>query len=309
MFDGQKPVCNNFRKNTVLLLFTRLKGDNYEHKFIDGGCGHIYTCLRCGESYTSKKYSSIRSFATAFFQSIPTASIGHFIFTLPSSHPFFKNETRANYNRFFLAVKKTIDKLYPDIGYMMVLHNWSSRDPDEKNIHIHTILFGVNSNGEKVPIFTDLDSAREIYKSNLDIDTTPDIYLEYFKKDNIKKVYHVLRYVVRSPILDYCGDAGASVPLSIAYLARVNHFYRFHRIRHYGWMSPRRIGKTMKFLHIVKIDEKVSSEWKFDAIVFCHGNMSSGEITTQDGYIVYYNEISHFSDIYEPQTFFYDDSS
>lgn len=277
-------------------------------KYVKLGCGNIYTCYNCGSRYTVKKYHHIRSLIDAIWKKYPDVQIGHLVFTLPTSHSFFQNETHYNYNKFLHAVNHCITNVYSDVGFMLALHNWSSSDPEEKNIHIHAIVIGINSFGFKVPIYTDLEHFRSVYSRSLNYEGTVDLYVEYFTSRNRNQLYHCLKYAVRSPILDYIPTPAESIPLSTNYLERISHYYRFHRLRYYGWLSPRNQQKTLQFLNIKLSTDEYVSTWQVQGVIFARYDYFSKSYQVLEGYIIPPDDIIDFADVVNPNIFINDSS-
>ena len=244
---GKLPICDTWRSIAQIL---HLKGKNEkegQEKYADVGCGQPLLCFVCGKVYTMQKSRKYISLVEALYIRFPALQVVHQVFTLPRSHKWHMDETKATFKAFFQAVRRVILTLYPDCGLIMILHNWSSKNPEEKNIHIHTIILPIDKSGNIYSGYTDLEYLKDIYRAEIGLgkDEPVNIYSKYFKREEIGKIKHLLAYDLRSPIEDFV-KVYPDNTLTKAFLDRVEHLKcGMQRIRFAGWFSNRTKRKQL----------------------------------------------------------------
>ncbi len=69
-----------------------------------------------------------------------------------------------------------------------------------------------------------------------------------------------MRYVLRSPIEDYCKEG--EKPLSAKYIDRVKHLVGIQNTRYCGWLSNSTKTKTLESFGIVKAEDSEEENWR-----------------------------------------------
>ncbi len=242
--NGREPKCDSFRtKRSVLAVAKVNERDEVEQmKYLNLGCGYEYLCYNCGNAKSIARARSTISMVNELYNFNPELSTIRIVFTLPRYHKWHREESQLNYNKFYRAVCKTIKEYFgDDIAAILTLHNWSSKDPRKKHIHIHAYIIPMDTSGRLLPGWVRIDELKRIYKSNLNIDPKNPIVIhsEYYPKAKLRALYGRFLYDFRSPINDYV-EAYPGEPLEKNYLDRVGKLYRMHHIRYFGWLSGRK---------------------------------------------------------------------
>lgn len=268
-FSGQPPVCNSFRTKAAVIQY-QSKKDPTKFRWVDIGCGKTTLCKACGESYGKRKSASYVSLVTALWLKFPRLKPCHWVFTLPHDHPWHTHETHQSYSKLFEAVAKTINILLPGVGYTLILHNHSSRQPEHPHIHIHAIIFPVTAAGIVRDSFVPHSRVKLVYADALGIEIDPSVHMEFFDKKHYRQLFHAVRYNFRSPIKDFAIDD--KCVMTDDYLIRMAHLIGVHRIRHYGWMANHIRAKVMQQWHIELEEYDKMSEWTLGKIIWMYTN-------------------------------------
>ncbi len=278
---GRPAVCSSNRLSASLLQMQREKDGRVETKYIDPGCGKVYTCVNCGKFYQRRRAGRICSITDCLLKSFPKLEIIMIEWTIPHDHEWAINECGSNYNKLFHAVRDSLETIYPGYGSIMILHNWSSKDPAKKHIHIHSITYCIDRKAKNGRAFRDIETVKDIWSAQIETDASPYIHMEYYKKERSKDIFYRILYRYRSPIVDYVKKHG--IHLNIDYLMRVSYLYRQHRVRYCGWMGNHTIRQTLYWFGIVPIDKEEGGQWSYVGRVPCYGDWYKGQIMTKKG--------------------------
>jgi len=260
---GFKPRCVSFRSNRPVLHLEKGKGESFQEAFVDPGCGRVHLCKKCGEHQSKLRSGIIISILKALSTLFLDMMVAHYTFTLPKNHKWQTNECARSYKDFFKAVRETLEHCFPGCGCILVLHNWSSKNPENKHIHIHVIIIGLTKKGGLVSGFVDEKALKEVYKSKIGLNANDviNVHQEYFKAStDFGRIAHVVRYALRSPIEDYCKEG--EKPLSAKYIDRVKHLVGIQNTRYCGWLSNSTKAKTLESFGIVKAEDSEEEKWR-----------------------------------------------
>lgn len=267
--EGKLTNCESFRGNKIILSL--LKKSTGEKVYVDPGCGFTYLCQECGIDYSREKAGRILALFGAIKRRFPKTYIGMLEITLPRDHKIFLNDDLESYRELFKIGKNVVERFFPELPSIAVLHNWSSDNPNEKNPHLHIFVIGLRKDGSYYQnVFNDsktsmwqspedLNYLHSIVKDELKVsqEFQIDLHWEYFrldrkgikKNDFISKVF----YVFRSPItdfIDYCKFCGIDPVLSKEYLERMTKLIGLQRVRYTGWLSNSTKKQTLEKLNI-----------------------------------------------------------
>ena len=277
------------------------------YRYVDAGCGKIYLCQHCAETYQEKKSRKLISLIIALEKRFPGLEIAHTVLTIPPGHRWCQNEGGHAYSELMRTARDTIDIAYPGCGHVLILHTWSSRNPTEQNLHVHCLTILVNSKGQKVRGYSNVDYLREVWQMNINWHSKIDIHCEYRGFRQLYKIKHWIRYGLRSPIQDWCKRY--EQPLTESYLLRVEPLFRVHRFRYTGWLSPRRRTKFLSSQGIVELNSSDASDWQFMQSFCSHSVWRDDTINMKIGFDIHRSELSDAISVCPKSYYmFYDDN-
>ncbi len=256
------PKCSSLRSNRPVLHLEKGKEESFQEAFVDPGCGHVHLCKKCGEHQSKLRSGRIISMIKSLTNRFPKMDVAHYTFTLPKDHKWQTNECARSYKDFFEAVREALDYSLSRCGFILALHNWSSKNPENRHIHIHAIILCITKEGKLLSGFVDEKALKEIYKFKIGLKTNDAIVVnqEYFKAFEFGRIAHIVRYALRSPIIDYCKDG--EKPLSGRYIDRVNNLIGIQNTRYCGWLSNSTKAKTLQAFGIVKAEDGEEEKWR-----------------------------------------------
>jgi len=268
---GSPPFCGSFRTSIRSARFTRRNDDGtHSQKFIDLGCGKKYLCLNCAKLEQEKKFQHYYSIFKSLLSKFPKLQFVHAVFTLPHDHPLHVEESQSSYRRLQFCVTQTVLKFWPGSGSILVLHNWSSKNPENAHIHIHALIVCVSDKGILLNPWVDIADIKKFYAKILNYSADPVIDLQYYKVNDIPVLKHRILYCCRYPIVDFAEQERDG--LTAPYLKRIEHLFGFHRFTHIGWFSNRILKKTLESFGFRKVTRDSIEGWKFDGIYILRYN-------------------------------------
>jgi hypothetical protein len=273
----------------------RRKSNHNELKAINLGCGKQKLCLKCGTAYSKKKAISALSLSNALFEAFPSLHIASWVLTIPHGHEIAENESLSNYSKLFVKARKLIQTFFPKCASLLVLHNWSSKYPDERHIHIHAIIFSITEEKQLLHAFHSAEAVRSVWKNLLQTPEEPVVWLQFYRRDDWKKVVHMIRYVLRSPINDYTNRYG--MILTDKYLMRMSKLHHVQRARWTGWMANRRRKIFLGAWNLNEIDLKDISDW--ECIQYTQAELlpDGRSIILQDGTMLLMSQIADLNSV------------
>jgi len=260
-YEGLNPRCESLTHHRRLLLFQKHTPEGPEKIYVLLGCNNRRICLNCGQLYSKTLYEPTRNLLLTLWRIFPQMEVAHIVLTVPHDHEFFLNPSKLNFNKLFRLANSFIKMCFPDTAALLVLHNWSSRNPEMPHLHIHCFIFGVTSEATLTHFWIDSDIIRERWQEFLCYWRLPVVHIEYYYKHDAKKALHALRYIYRSPIEDYCKDGER--PLSREFLKLTYELVGIHRFRYIGWLAPCHRKKVLEKLGIVEVTLKRHENWEY----------------------------------------------
>jgi len=260
-FLNKEPRCDDLTTKRFVVGLGELneKRELTGVKWAKVGCGYEYLCMNCGDRIATRRAKATISLANCLYQRFSRLETVRIVFTCPDDHRISYADNRRAYNDFYGIVRDTLKEYYgADIGAVLTLHNWSSERPEEKNIHIHSYILGVDADGILHSGFVEVERLREIFRRNLNYHKGDvDIWVEYYKSDAIKFLYQKFKYDFRSPINDFADFMVENRPdeplrLSKKYLERVGKLKGMHHTRYFGWLSNSTKKKALEKLGIAE---------------------------------------------------------
>jgi len=224
----------------------------------------------------------------------PQCHIIHAVFTIPHDHALSLAPERQSYNSIFHLIEKTISLTWPDSAAILNLHNWSSSNPEDKHLHIHCLIVCMHSDATIFHGFTDTYKIRRTFQTLLDYPTLPVVHLSYHSISADKEIYHLCRYLVRSPILDYCRDM--LEPLTLKYISRVSLLERVHRLRYIGWLGNRIRHNISCPICLIELPDDDDERWETIGTVTVTYDSATNSYITDYGTRIYPEEITSFDD-------------
>jgi hypothetical protein len=196
-------------------------------------------------------------------------------------------------NLFHEVVRRTVEAFFTILfgrdvipAYVSAYASWG----DELNLNPHIHVIGLNLvfeepeyvdgwDGElfkkvRVPgsfatrhlFCSDLNILREIYKANLEntfgvkIDGCVDVFYSYLYLREEGKIIKLLKYLLRSPVLDVVEQLGDVEQLSEEQMVMLKRHvdipYKFKRIRWHGWLADGVKNKYLKLLGLRTLTEE-----------------------------------------------------
>ena len=260
------PICNSYRDHLELIRVKReLPSGKFEYRYIDCGCGKTYYCLFCGQSYQEKKFSVNKSLFSAIWNQFPNIPMVHLVLTVPHDHILHTTESRKSYSELFKLARNFVDEIYPGSASLMVLHNWSSSEPDKAHIHIHAMIICMDLERNVQTPYIPEHRLKVLWQSYLQYPDLPVLHIEYFYKVNEVGFYHALNYNLRSPIQDWCKDGRKAT--TSKYRNRMLHLHGVHRARWSGWLGNRVKLTNLAAMGIVKEEYLNEDGWQYDGRV------------------------------------------
>jgi len=288
---GKYPICDDLRTKTTLLNQYRTKDTETEWRYLDIGCQRPNLCLSCGEHYTRIRTKKLISIMDAVRFISKQCHIMHAVFTIPHNHEIFLAPEQLTYTKMFHVVSETIQSLWHDSAAILGLHNWSSSDPEVKHLHIHALIICMNSKREIFHAFRDTALVRSTFQKILQCTEMPVVHLSYHSISATKEIYHLCRYLVRSPIIDYCRDM--MEPLTARYIARVALLHRVHRLRYIGWLSNRNRHSITCPICLIEIPQDDSEKWHTTHAIHVLYDKEHKVYHAPDGSTIHPDEITH----------------
>ena len=297
-YSGKYPTCNEIRQKHFLLSQIRQVDGKNEYRYLDLGCGKPYLCVDCGEFYTRKKTRKMMELMNGIKRKYPNTHIMHAVFTIPHEHELAKGEEREKYPSIFHAVQKTIENIWPKSAAILALHNWSSAEPEKKHLHIHCLIICLTDEGECFHAFRDSYRVRQVFRDEIQSKEIPVVHMSYHSIKSSGEIYHLCRYLVRSPILDFCRDHFDT--LTTAYIERVSLLFGVHRFRYIGWLSNSRRAKSLQSLQIEIIPFPKDEPWVTVGVIQISHRADNGDYITVNGYAIKSSEVVNLLDTLPP---------
>lgn len=281
---GKSPNCATFQSHKSFIKFEIEEEGILNYKYVPLGCGHSLVCSECGKISLYRKLSRTISLTTALGVRFPKAEIASIVFTVPHNHSIHKNPSHIHFKLLFKYVKTVISKIFPGCPLLSVLHTWSSKNPNEKHIHIHCLIFGIKANGSLQHLFYPANQINSLWQNQLEYPFDTNIHIKYWLISTKPKTSHALRYTLRSPIVDFVKKIDST--LTSEYLSNIDPLINFQRIRWYGWMSNVHLKNTLNSFGIFLVPRVHSTSYKFISVVHVYlSEKRGGFITTDYQYI------------------------
>jgi len=287
---GKPAKCDSFRTTHSILRFSKTIQGRTEIKYVDPGCGQFYYCLHCGKHIKKKRAAKTRNLYDALREAFPNIPVVHLVFTLPHDHEMSLREDRVVYRQLNALASKLIKKHWPDSAALQILHTWSSENPENQHLHIHALIFCLTKKGDYITPYRDADKIRETWQKLLQYHSEVSIHLQYYYPRHFRRVYHVIKYLYRSPIEDFCGDFPRN--LTAPYVIRVSMLYHVHRVRWTGWLGNRGHIHNLAKLGITIVDAPPVDGWTFDKSIYGFWDFKTGNFICNNGDIIYSEEIT-----------------
>lgn len=272
---GRLTKCSSFRTKATFLKFRNKEG---KEKYVDCGCGEVLTCLKCGVHYKERLAGSRRGGLIGIVNSLieynKKITFAHWVFTLTK----IKNESVQTYNELFSAASKTVKAFFGNIGVVLVLHNWSTQNPEQPHIHIHCFLIGINKEKELVNLFVNESEVKRVYlsflrQSSIEYDFRKQtvkktvVDLAYYKSSQMPEIINKINYIYRSPVEDFVKVFGQDKSLTIPFLERTGLLKEVkQRIRNIGCLGNNSKSAFLNSLNIV--EDVKDSEIEQEGFVF-----------------------------------------
>jgi hypothetical protein len=216
--------------------------------------------LDCGKRYQNRKYTSLKSLIDAMFSRFPKLEVAMWTLTIPHDAIGQHIDNHDGYNALLKTSARFIESIFPGCASIHVLHNWSSSDPLQCHLHVHIIVFCINSKKQHFSAFRPVEPLTVQWQKSINSLQIPVINLQYATSRNIAELYHYTKYICRSPITDY--HKAYSAQLSEAYLLRVSKLHGVHRFRNCGWLANWCKNDTLLHFNIVQSSTPQDDTWK-----------------------------------------------
>jgi len=277
---GKSPNCASFQYNKRFIKLEVEKDEFLEYKYIPLGCGNSLICEECGKISLYKKLSRTFSLTTALSIRFPESEIASIVFTVPHNHKIHNFPSRKYFDILFSHVHKILNTIFPDCPHLLVLHTWSSKDPNDKHIHIHSLIFGIRESGKLQHLFYPAHQINKLWQDALDYPYQTNIHIKYWHLKNRPKTSHALKYTLRSPIGDFVKKINSV--LTIDYICNINLLVGFQRIRWFGWMCNTKMKKTLAQFGIIQKVTVPQIKYRFISIVNVAFTKNSDGYVTED---------------------------
>jgi len=273
----KSPHCTSFQSSQRFVKFEVEEEGKTEYKYIKLGCGNPLVCCECGKTALHKKLSRTYSLAIALGKRFPTAEMASIVFTVPHAHNIHKFPSLTHFQFLFKTVHTIISKIFPGCPHLSVLHTWSSKDPNNKHIHIHCLIFGIREDKTLPHLFFPSLQINSLWQKMLNYPLSTNIHMKYWLLSHKPKTSHALKYTLRSPILDF--DKHMNFKLTREYIENIDLLAGFQRMRWYGWMSNVHLKNTLFLFGIFLTSKAHDKKFRFVSIVYV-------SITSEDGWYI-----------------------
>jgi len=230
-------------------------------------CNDRIACLICAREYSERKKEKLGSLLRSLISAKGKATVLFGELTIPKAFSKTLEDEGSKRKNFMNAARETLAAFYPKAGIYLVYQNWAKRSCTDPHWHIHFMILPWMPDGEDIEPDIDQGELLKVWQKKLvrnkvlTLGQSKKVKIVNLNRllpsngDFVENLVKRLDYMIRQPIEDI-QNMNLTKQDYAGFISLIRRIPKgFRRFRLLGWLSNRKITKSLERMGIDRLSK------------------------------------------------------